>query len=116
MCKGPYPPGDLRQKGTDCWHPWRSAERGVCHWHCYCRYERSLPEVRTADAHCDLQEEAFATGIDTAVVGGSYLTGLLLPGANALQKVADDGPMTLDKLHGKLIKVKAKKNYLAASF
>lgn len=68
------------------------------------------------DSKKGLQEEAFATGIDTGVVSGSYLTGLLLPGAKDLQERPGDGsgPMTLAKLHGKFIRVKAKKNYLAA--
>ena len=61
-----------------------------------------------------MQEEAFATGIDTALVSGEYLTGLLLPGAEDLQATKEEGsgPMTLDKLRGKLIQVKAKKDYL----
>lgn len=64
-----------------------------------------------------MQEEAFATGIDTALVSGEYLTGLLLPGAKDLQVKQvgigkGGGPMTLDKLHGKIIQVKAKKDYL----
>jgi hypothetical protein len=80
-------------------------------------YSVVLTSLRSKNrANCGLQEEAFATGIDTGVVSWSYLTGLLLPGAKDLQERPGDGsgPMTLAKLHGKFIRVKAKKNYLAA--
>ncbi len=76
-----------------------------------------MPLCGTNQKHRRVQEEKYATGIDTALVSGNYLTGLMLPGAKAFQEMQADGsaePMTLGKLHGKFIQVKAKKDYIAA--
>lgn len=62
-----------------------------------------------------LQEEAFATGIDTGVVHGLYLTGLMLPGVKDFNLMNASAifrqPNLVAALGGKYVKVKAKKNY-----
>ena len=63
-----------------------------------------------------MQEEAFATGIDTGVVHGLYLTGLMLPGITNVSmpdaSALASEPDIMTALGGKYVRVKAKKNYV----
>lgn len=63
-----------------------------------------------------MQEEAFATGIDTGVVHGLYLTALVLPSAEDVSEMNISStlsqPDLVAALGGKYVKVKAKKNYV----
>lgn len=63
-----------------------------------------------------LQDEIYATGIDTGVTYGDYLTGVLFPSLQGLAALQQGWPdasagVTLGMLGAEIIQVKAKRKY-----